>query len=51
MRSTWPADRIVRLLAIAGLEAGWLTLLYLAIQWLAHTEQQYLGIGELGAAS
>jgi hypothetical protein len=50
MRSTWPADRIVRLLAIAGLEAGWLTLLYLAIQWLAHTEQQYLGIGELGVA-
>ncbi len=50
MRSTWSADRLLRLLATASLEAGWLTLIYLAVQWLAHSEQLTLGIGELGLA-
>ncbi len=51
MRSTWSADRIVRLLATASLEAGWLTLLYLAVQTLAHSQEQYLGIAQLGVAA
>jgi Domain of unknown function (DUF4129) len=51
MRSTWSADRILGLVATASLDAGWLTLIYLAIQWLAHSEQLHLGIAELGLAA
>jgi len=51
MRSTWSADRVLHLLAIASYEAGWLTLIYLAVQWLAHSAGQDLGIAELGLAA
>jgi hypothetical protein len=50
MRSSWPADRVLRLLAIASVEAAWLTLVYVAIQWLSRIARLELGIGEFGLA-
>ncbi len=51
MRSTWSADRVLRLLATASLEAAWLTLAYLVLEWLAGRDQLDLGIAQLGAAA
>jgi len=51
MRSSWSADRLLALLAAASLEAAWLTLAYLALQWLAGSHQQYLGIAHLAVAA
>ncbi len=51
MRLSWPADRVLRLLAAAGFEAAWLTLAYVTLQWLAGTDGLALGIGPLGVAA
>jgi hypothetical protein len=51
MRSTWSAERVIALLAGASLEGAWLTLLYLAFQWLTANHVVHLGIGSFAASA
>src|SRR5262245_17983073 len=44
MRSRWPAEQILIWLATATLEAAWITLVNLQLQWLKRTERVDLTI-------
>ncbi len=51
MRSTWPADRVLAVLAAVSLEAAWLTLAYVGLQWLAGVPEQHLSIAHFAVAA
>jgi hypothetical protein len=51
LRSTWPLERSLGLVAAASLEAAWLTLAYLLVQWLAGARGVHLGIVAFAAAA
>ena len=51
MRSTWSLERVLGLSSAAVLEAAWLTLAYILIQWLTGARGLYLGIVSFAAAA
>lgn len=51
MRSSWPLERGVALLSAATLEASWLMLAYLALQWLGGGRGVQLGLWLFAAAA
>lgn len=51
MRSTWSLERVLAVLAAAGLEAAWLTLAYLLLQGLSGIRPLPLGIGAFAVAA
>jgi Domain of unknown function (DUF4129) len=51
MRSSWPADRVLAVLAAVTLEGAWLTLAYVALQWLAGVSEQHLSIAHFAVAA
>lgn len=51
MPSTWSLERFVALLAAATLEAAWLTLAYLLVQWLSGDNGAHLGLVAFGLAA
>lgn len=50
MRSSWSAERVLTVLALASMEGAWLTLVYVGLQWLSKADRLDLGIFQFALA-